>query len=454
MHTDFPAPFPMHVLSYGPLMHQPIPLLMSHPIRLFQFVALLLFAAVASAQSYSLVVTGAVESCTPGSTVTVQTLPGTEPAQSVNVPVGPDCGFSTTLSLASATGGVFAWSTCGNGTVTGDSVAFSFNPAGDSIVVVLELTCGSDTVDLCQACITVQQTAPFNVQFGSCSSGGTAPYSYAWLLPSGLITTEDSPSFTFGQAGAYAVCMQVSDATGCSSVACDTLFVGSDGLLAPTGSGACQAGFLTVQAYEDTSNGGGVVAPIPNEVWAVNLSSPNTGAEQFAWDFGDGASSTETYPTHVYDGPGPWLLCLSITSDGCTDSFCDSVSVDADGFLNGMLAEEGLFTAGHERASGGFTLNVVNALAMGVEEAPLRSDLRLWPNPVQDELRISFTARAGGTVPVAVIDHTGRTLLEAASATTAGAMTLRLSTATLAPGLYVVRIGQGAGASVLRFVKQ
>lgn len=423
-------------------------------IRLVLLACLLLGASFASAQSYSLLVTGEVEGCTPGTTVTIQTLPGTEPAQTVSVAVDPNCGFFATLPLTSATGGVFAWTTCANGTITGDSAAFSFSPASDSAWVALELSCGSDTVDVCQACITVEQIAPFSVQFASCSSGGTAPYTYVWLLPSGLITSEDSPSFTFDQAGAYVVCMQVSDATGCSSVACDTLFVGSDGLLAPTGTAGCQAGFLTVQAYADTSNGGGVVAPIPNEVWVVNLSTPNTAAEQFTWDFGDGAGSTETYPTHVYDGPGPWLLCLSITSDGCTDSFCDTVSVDADGFLNGMLEDEEQLVRGHDRASGGFTLNVINALAMGVEEVPLRSDLRLWPNPVQDELQISFTGQAGGTVPVAVIDHTGRTVLAAAPATTAGAMTLRLSTATLAPGLYLMRIGQGAGASVLRFVKQ
>ena len=98
-----------------------------------------------------------------------------------------------------------------------------------------------------------------------------------------------------------------------------------------SGSG-CNADFWPIQAYDSTATGG--MEPIPNEVWVWNLSSGGNGNYQFFWDFGDGSGSTDAYPTHVYNSDGPWLLCLTMTSANCTDTYCDTISVDANGILN------------------------------------------------------------------------------------------------------------------------
>ncbi len=422
-------------------------------LRQVLFGSFALLAGITFGQApYTLMVDGEVAGCNGNTTVTVQTLPGTLPAQAVSVPVDANCFFHASLGLTSATGGVFAYSVCGNGTATADSSQFSFDgSATDSAVVALTLFCGSDTIDECQACVTVAQVTPFTAQFASCSSGGAPPYTCIWLLPNGTISMDASPVFTFSQPGAYGICMQISDATGCSSVACDTVFVGDDGTINPQATAACQAGFWTLQAYEDTSNGGGMVAPIAHEVWVWNLSIPNSGTEQFAWDFGDGASSSEAYPTHVYDGPGPWQVCLTLTTGNCTDSFCDSVSVDANGYLNGMAVNH--HEAAPDLRDGGFTLNVLESVPTGIPELPAFGNFRLWPNPVQNELNISFTGLHGGTLPVEVIDRTGRTVIAKDFPLGIGANTLQLGTDGLAPGLYVLRIGNAADMVVQRFVK-
>lgn len=407
-------------------------------------------AATFGQQPYTVVVHGAVADCTPGAMVTVQTGPGTLPAQSVSVPVNDTCGFTASLALGSASGDVFAFASCTNGTLTGDSAVYDFGSAATGTqTVVLDLACGS--ADACQACIGMVQGQPFTALFSSCSSGGTPPYSCIWLMPNGALVMENAPSFTFTQPGIYGICIQISDATGCSSVACDTVFVAADGTVSTNNTAACQAGFWTVQAYEDTSNGGGMVAPIPNVVWAVNLSTPNDESVQFAWDFGDGGTSAEAYPSHTYSGPGPWLLCLTITSGNCTSSFCDTVSVDANGYLNGMILHD--HGAGANLREGGFTINVIQSVPTGMPEIPAFSNFRLWPNPVQDELHISFSGLRGGTVPAAVMDHAGRVVLQREFPVAVGANMLHLATGNLAPGLYLLRIGSRNSVVTHRFVK-
>jgi PKD repeat protein len=55
--------------------------------------------------------------------------------------------------------------------------------------------------------------------------------------------------------------------------------------------------------------------------------SINAGAPIYLWDFGDGNTSTQMDPTHVYGAEGTYSVCL-IISDGCgTDSTCQNIVV-------------------------------------------------------------------------------------------------------------------------------
>ena len=222
----------------------------------------------------------------------------------------------------------------------------------------------------------------------------------------------------------------------------------------------CQANFWVIQAYTvDSLNPQDSTGyqPIPNEVWVWNLSTGGNGNYQFIWDFGDGTSSTEAFPTHVYGSDGPWNLCLTMTSGNCTDTYCDSVSVDADGILNELVIgggndHVGVHASSGERA-GGFTLNVIQQIPTGITEIPAFTDLKVWPNPVNDALNISFTNSVTGAVPVTVIDPSGRTVLSESPTFTTGGNILRIPTDKLEQGLYMVRIGNGAKSVTKRFLK-
>lgn len=421
---------------------------------LFLVPAALLINGLAAQAPYTLNVSGQLAGCVVGQQVTVQSLPGTLPDQSATTTVGSDCSFNATFLTDSPSGGVFAFSSCSNGTVSADSATYSFSDPVGSTALALQLSCGSDTSAALQACITVTQVTPFTAMFTTCTSGGMPPYTDGWLLPNGTIAMGPAQTFTFTGPGAYGVCMQSSDATGAASAACDTVFVSADGSINASNNVACQAGFWLVQAYTDTSNGGGVLAPIPNEVWVLDLSSAANGVETYSWDFGDGNSSADAYPTHQYTGAGPYQLCLTITSGNCTDTFCDSVSVDETGILNGMIVDgHGTGELNNSDRDAGFTLNVIQSLPAGVAEAPALEGMNLWPNPVGNELSVDFNSIRAGMSSLSVINTAGSTMLQEQRAVALGKNTLKLNTASLAPGLYLLRMGVGAQQLAHRFLK-
>ncbi|MCI4669988.1 MAG: PKD domain-containing protein [Bacteroidia bacterium] len=59
------------------------------------------------------------------------------------------------------------------------------------------------------------------------------------------------------------------------------------------------------------------------------FSSSFYGIESWFWDFGDGDTSSQRQPSHIYGVPGTYYACLQITdSSGCNQTFCDSITVD------------------------------------------------------------------------------------------------------------------------------
>ena len=87
------------------------------------------------------------------------------------------------------------------------------------------------------------------------------------------------------------------------------------------GTNNCSAGFTI---YPDSSN-------IGLSYYFYDQSGPAGGnITAWSWNFGDGATSTQQYPHHIYANYGNYNVCLTIsTSLGCTATFCDSIYADS-----------------------------------------------------------------------------------------------------------------------------
>lgn len=60
----------------------------------------------------------------------------------------------------------------------------------------------------------------------------------------------------------------------------------------------------------------------------VSFVNHSVAAVSYTWDFGDGASSVEEHPVHIYTAPGIYeVLLKAVSADGCEDHFALSVDV-------------------------------------------------------------------------------------------------------------------------------
>jgi PKD repeat protein len=361
------------------------------------------------------------------------------------------------------------------------------SPAGGAGTWNANCECVPNT-NTCQACIELGpvinpsgEAIPFAVLGASCSQG-TAPINYQISWGDGVVNS--SGDHAYNAPGMYGVCITIADASGCTSTACDTLIVAADGSVTttpdttvydclqipngpnmpgapcqmngligfwdescacvPNTPGECEAGFWILQAYE---NGDSTGTPVPNTLWVWNLTNGGTGMYQFLWNFGDGTSSTEAFPTHVYPDSGPYELCLTITdSEGCTDTHCDSLYVNEDGLYNGLIGNNG------SRAA--LTINIVNPLTMAIGETRTLSALTLWPNPTRERLNLVFDGRMAGMARIEVIDLTGQVVLNWQERVQLGHNRIGVEVTSLSAGMHAIRVSQGSQVVTQRFIRE
>ena len=139
---------------------------------------------------------------------------------------------------------------------------------------------------------------------------------------------------------------------------------------------------------------------------SVDFTDMSTNAATWFWDFGDGSTSTDQNPSHIYAGPGNYTVCLTaVSSAGCFDTTCQTVSV--------IVGINDALSAGITVAPNPFTDHLEIGLPQGIQifQAEL-SDIRgatlgQWENePGQgDEMRLDLE----GTAPRSVFLATDRT---------------------------------------------
>jgi len=174
----------------------------------------------------------------------------------------------------------------------------------------------STVVSSCQADFTsTQVSASDSTFFTSLSSGSNASTSYFWDFGDNSTSTDQNPIHLYVQSGWYNVCLTIMDSTtNCYDTYCDLINV-------------VVAGVSGCQAYFYGTTGWGMNTIAFNDMSAGNASN-------WLWDFGDGNTSTQQNPVHIYSSTstGFYYVCLTISEFDpvtqaliCTDTYCDSI---------------------------------------------------------------------------------------------------------------------------------
>ncbi len=144
-------------------------------------------------------------------------------------------------------------------------------------------------------------TAPLAVQFTDQSTNGTNPITnWSWNFGDGATSNAQHPNHTYTASGLYTVTLVVSDGSLSDTMTRVEYIEVSENVVGPTadfiGSPITGIAPLLVQFTDQSTNG---TNPIIS----------------WAWDFGDGTTSNEEHPAHVYTATGTYTVSL-IVSDG------------------------------------------------------------------------------------------------------------------------------------------
>ncbi len=147
------------------------------------------------------------------------------------------------------------------------------------------------------------------VQFTDISDDGSSPItSWDWSFGDGGISTEENPVHVFTEAGTYTIRLTATSLHGSDTEIKNNFIVAR--LVAP------EADF--------TSN---TQRPLVGDaIQFTDLSDPGTSPDiaEYLWDFGDGTTSSDANPTHVYATTGTFDVSLTVVArDGSDAIFRD-----------------------------------------------------------------------------------------------------------------------------------
>lgn len=121
---------------------------------------------------------------------------------------------------------------------------------------------------------------------------------WSWDFGDGSTSDHQNPAHTYQAAGEYTVMLTVTDDEGAISSAAQTLSV-----TAPQESNEAP----TADFSADCTNGSCTFIDLTTD--------PDGTVASWAWDFGDGGTSSLQHPSHSYADPGTYVVTLSVTDD-------------------------------------------------------------------------------------------------------------------------------------------
>ena len=149
--------------------------------------------------------------------------------------------------------------------------------------------------------------APLFVQFTDTSSSpGSTIASWLWLFGDGTNSNLQHPAHLYSNASNYTVVLQVTDADGCSGIVVRAPYV---------------IATLPIAGFD--------VLPFacPGDMVDFIDTSIGVGLLRY-WDFGDGNTSTNTSPWHIYTDTGNYTVTLIVTDiNGCSDTATSQIDI-------------------------------------------------------------------------------------------------------------------------------
>lgn len=234
--------------------------------------------------------------------------------------------------------------------------------------------------------------APLTVQFTNMSSANAE--SFEWSFPGGLpsTSTEENPVVVYGIPGTYDVSLTATNSQGFDGHT-ETALVVVNGV--PTTSFTTAANFNV-----------------------VTFTNTSTNATSYAWDFGDGNTSTEANPTHTYATGGQYEVTLT--------------AINECGFQTSTIE--------------------ITVLSNGVGEIPGISRFDVFPNPNDGRFTLVMEGAPQAELQLNFTNVLGQVLRSEKADFRTGRLTRDLAYSDLAAGVYILQVKSGEKAMFKKLV--
>ncbi len=241
------------------------------------------------------------------------------------------------------------------------------------------------------------------------------------FTPQNIPIIPNTISHTYTSQGTFSICLTHSNANlGCSNTSCNSVTIA-------TQTTQCQAAFII-----DTVNS----QPGNITVWNTSTPaySPNS-ITQYSWDFGDGSTSTQAFPSHTYSSAGTYVICLGInvpasgSIPACSSMYCDTLKVDS---LGNIIQKS---------TGASFTLNVLDPNTISIDESDF-STSRIFPNPASDFIQIEIDANSTGNLNIELISLNGSLINSISNDVNSGLTTLEMDVRDVVSGIYFIKISK------------
>ena len=176
--------------------------------------------------------------------------------------------------------------------------------------------------------------------------------------------------------------------------------------------------------------------------WSENFSE----VSYVSWDFGNGMTSNELYPTYFYDSIGTYTVCLTVYYfDGCTASSCVTFTMDA----NGVSGPGGTQMNGFWLNTTGTIPNSVNELASNV------TSVNMFPNPTSGSVAVKASQlNPSENTVIRIYSIDGKEVFANNFGNGAVNNTFQLNVSELSNGYYFLSLQNGSQIQRVPFVKQ
>lgn len=201
------------------------------------------------------------------------------------------------------------WTFGDGGTSTEKNPIHTYQKGGPFTVVLMVANDGGADTEIKDAFISSTVQAPHAVFTASPLTGpvpltvsftdhstGSIPLSYHWNFGDGGMSNVQNPTYTYTNSGTFTVNLTVSNAAGTDS---------ATQIIIPNGPSA-----------DFTASPTSGVAPLTVSFTDLSVGNP-TG---WFWTFGDGGSSSDRNPVHIYPNPGLYTVSLLVQNSYGTTS--------------------------------------------------------------------------------------------------------------------------------------